>query len=327
MHGVGILVLACVGCATASYRIPGEEMERLATTDVAVRGHLLRVVPTDESTRALAAIPEPISPAPPAVAYGPPGLTLPPPAGPPPEPMVAPPYPTIVEEVSPAEPELVVQPNIIVEEHVAVGPVGPTSPPPFRPWARESPREAPVVRGSPSRPPELGHPVFVPAVGPMRAGGFPIGSGAPRVAAGASMAPPVRGTAGVGSRSMMAGSAVVPTTHAAGGGGGGRGGGGHASSGAGGAIAAIAAVVIVVGLIAAVAAASEPPPPFDGWVETNGEHPLHLSYGRGVERVVRLKDIRPVDLVGLRDTILKDSEGTVLRARPAPLPATLAARR
>jgi hypothetical protein len=86
------------------------------------------------------------------------------------------------------------------------------------------------------------------------------------------------------------------------------------------------AVVIVVGLIAAVAAASEPPPPFDGWVETNGEHPLHLSYGRGVERVVRLKDIRPADLVGLRDTILKDSEGTVLRARPA-LPATLAARR
>jgi hypothetical protein len=81
-----------------------------------------------------------------------------------------------------------------------------------------------------------------------------------------------------------------------------------------------------VGLIAAVAAASEPPPPFDGWVETSGEQPLHLFYGRGVERVVRLRDIRPVDLVGLRDTILKDSEGAVIRARPA-LPTTLTARR
>jgi hypothetical protein len=108
---------------------------------------------------------------------------------------------------------------------------------------------------------------------------------------------------------------------------GGRGsGGGHASSGAGDAIAAAAAIVIVVGLIAAIAASSEPPPPFDGWVDVSCDHPLHLDYGRGVERVVKLKDLRSSDLVGLRDTILKDNEGSVVRARPASGPATVATR-
>ena len=165
--------------------------------------------------------------------------------------------------------------------------------------------------------------MFVPAVNPLRTVSFPAGGGAPHAATAASTAPAMRGAAAV-TRSLPAPGAV-PAPHVPGSGGRGSGG-GHASSGAGDAIAAAAAIVIVVGLIAAIAASSEPPPPFDGWVDVSCDHPLHLDYGRGVERVVKLKDLRSSDLVGLRDTILKDNEGSVVRARPASGPATVATR-
>ena len=93
-------------------------------------------------------------------------------------------------------------------------------------------------------------------------------------------------------------------------------------SGGGDALAVLVAVVLVVGLVAIIAeAASAEPPAYDGWASIPPTHPLHLIYVSGAERVIKLRDLRRADLVGLRDTFVKDSEGRLRRLQsPARRP-------
>lgn len=134
----------------------------------------------------------------------------------------------------------------------------------------------------------------------------PIGGGVPLPRGG-----------GFAGRASSPGIARIPAPRVHGGGG--HSGGGHSGGGfsGGDAIGALVAVIVIVGLVAIIAeAASEPPPPFDGWAQISPDQPLHLRYRYGTERVIKLRELRPVDLVGLRDTIVMDSEGTLIRLPP-----------
>ena len=85
-------------------------------------------------------------------------------------------------------------------------------------------------------------------------------------------------------------------------------------SGGGGAEAAVGVLVgavLLVGLIAAIAEAADPGPSFDGWIRTAPEHPVHLEYALGPERKVRLCDLRPADLVGVRTATLYSFDGKI----------------
>jgi hypothetical protein len=82
-------------------------------------------------------------------------------------------------------------------------------------------------------------------------------------------------------------------------------------------LGAVLAVVVLVGLIAIVAEAAQPEPAFDGWIRTSPEHPVHMEYAAGREREVRLCDLQPADLVGLRAATITDFDGSIERLEAA----------
>ena len=97
----------------------------------------------------------------------------------------------------------------------------------------------------------------------------------------------------------------------------------HSSGGGGAAVGAVVGVVAVIGLIAILADANVKDP-FDGWVQTSPEHPVLISYRTGQQREVRLRDLRPTDIVGMQSAVIYDTAGEIGRLEPAgsgPLPA------
>ena len=118
--------------------------------------------------------------------------------------------------------------------------------------------------------------------------------------------------------------ASTPSIHVAGG----HSGASHTShsSGGGGGGAVVGAVVVavaVIGLIAILAEANVKDP-FDGWVQTSPEHPVTISYRSGQRREVRLRNLKPADIVGMQSAVMYDTAGAIERPEPAgggPLPA------
>jgi hypothetical protein len=99
-------------------------------------------------------------------------------------------------------------------------------------------------------------------------------------------------------------------------------------------VGALLAVVLLVGLVAVIAEAAQPEETFDGWIRTSPEHPVHLEYAAGRRREVRLCDLQPADLVGVRTATLNNFDGVIERletaanqappvsqSRPMPAPA------
>jgi hypothetical protein len=308
------LVLAlgggAAGCSTATYRVPGLEMRRLAYLPPAERGAYIRVVPCDDSTRAQGVVvaPAPVPPAP-LPAFAPPPVIAnragavaalaPPPFDP------ASAVPVVEVEAPPTEPELVIQPSIVVEG-------GRYSPRDGRSGGVPRQRTAPAF--SPGPTPVRGPPPISAA--PLRAG-ISASASAPAVrgSAGALSSPPVMAAVPRGrvSASSTSGSPVHSRTSSSGG--------GHSSSVDGGdVIIALVAVVTIVGLVALIAS-SATPHTFDGWVRTGSKHPLHLSYANGASRVIALEDLRPPDLVGLRDTRIDGVDGSVEELEDPAAPA------
>jgi uncharacterized membrane protein YgcG len=284
------VVVACASCASSSYRIPAAEMQRLAQLNVAERGALVRVMPPDQSSQAFAAIPD----------APPPEQT---PASVPP--MAAP----------PADGPMVEEDVVVVDEgpswsgggNVAID-VGPAA----RPVPRMPDHRVPTVHST-GAPRLGGSSSFSPPVVTPVIRAAPIGGGGPgimRAGVGGGMA-----RAPSAARLPAPGAMRVSGGH----GGSGHSGGGHSggSFSGGDALAVVVAAVIVIGLIAVIAeAASEEPPPFDGWAAIPPDHPIHLRYAQQVERTIKLRDLRPQDLVGLKDTIVKDSDGKLRRLPP-----------
>ena len=298
---VAAAVMTCASCASTTYRIPGAEMQRLAQLNVAERGTLVRVMPPDQSTEYLAAVP------------------------------AAPPRPVQPADEPPATPAIaesqpVYEQGVIIDQGPTFGgngsgdvviDVGPAPRPGPRVPDRRMPPSAPTVRST-ALPRVGGGSNFSPPVVTPVIRAAPINGGGPsitRAGMGGAMA---RGSSPGVARLPAPGSFHVSGGHS-GGSGGGHSGGGHSggSFSGGDAVAVVLAVVIVIGLIAVIAeAASEEPPPFDGWAEIPPDHPVHLRYAHDVERTIKLRDLRPQDLVGLKDTIVKDSEGALVRLPP-----------
>jgi hypothetical protein len=257
----------------------------------------VRVVPPDETTAYLAAVPEPL-----------------------PEPMQpgtdtptdAPTDPPLAEDVvagAQEPPDVIIDPGPPITGNVIID-VAPSP----RPLPRRLPdrRTVPTVR-SPGSSRLAGGSHFSPPVITPVIRAAPIGGGGP-----SGMRAGLGGTVG---RASLPGPGVAripaPRPHVAGGhAGGGHSGGGHSGGGISGgdAFAVVLAAVVVIGLVALIAeAASEEEPPFDGWARIAPDQPLHLRYANSIERTVKLRDLRPADLVGLRDTVVKDEDGRVTR--------------
>ncbi|HEY4186023.1 MAG TPA: hypothetical protein VGP07_13195 [Polyangia bacterium] len=269
---------ACASCATSTYRIPGGEMQRLAELNVAQRGAAVRIMPHDESSIAYAAVPEP----------------------------VAPPAPPIAAATSEAERSR----DATEQDTTDDGEL------PDR-WTDDGTRVDMQLQmdggsgGNVPASPRAGHAASGTVHPPVHPRTIAMGGTSPARAPTAVF----RGSPG------GPGMARIPApVHAHGGsfhghGGGGHGGGGGGSfSGGGNGVALLVAVFLVVGLVAIITeTATAEPPPYDGWASISPDHPVHLIYGPGAERVIRMRELRPDHLVGLRDTVIKDSEGRLHR--------------
>jgi hypothetical protein len=316
---LSLLALAAIvagaggGCAsTATYRVPGLEVQRLARLPPEARGTDVRVVP---ETAPLYPSTQRLEPPPPPVVAPPPG---PPMYGPAPEVVV-------VEE----QPPVVVEPGVFVDVTVPIGG--------GHPHVARPPR---VIEGRP--PPRVAPP-------PARAGftGTPVsGGGGLRGSPPVTSAPRTTGwrASPIASapRSSAPGHTSVPSRSF---GGSHSSGGGHHSSGGGGgsnAAAAVGAAVVIVGLVALAAVAADSAAKadqarkLDGWVNVDPGHPLRLHYSNNLERVVPLSDLQPSDTIGLQYGVLSADEGEVqvkphaaapvaARTPPAPTPVAPAA--
>ncbi|MGA7741703.1 MAG: hypothetical protein ABSF35_04365 [Polyangia bacterium] len=325
------LLLALTGCGSSSYTIPPAELQRLTQLPPSQRGDHVRaftpgVVPMQVAPPSPPAAVVPPSPS--ATPPSPPSATSavePPP--PPPLPDTAaggdlPPDPFGPDEVDLLAPE---PPGPAIVVAVDAGPRAPVHPPaaPARP--SPAPRISPPAPARTSVPPPApGHVVAPPA--PARTSVPPPAPA--RIAAPATTprlpASPARGTTPVprGSGGHPRGSSVsFPSGH----------GKGDAVAGA------VLAVVLLVGLVAVVAEAGQPGPAFDGWIRTSPEHPVHLEYAAGRERKLRLCDLQPADLVGVRAATIYDLDGNIgrletaadrppLASQPRPAPAPEPAR-
>ena len=111
------------------------------------------------------------------------------------------------------------------------------------------------------------------------------------------------------------------TTHVRSGSGGGHssGGGGAGAGAAAGAIVAVALIALVAEA-AATASAADAARVYDGWVNVDPGHPVHLFYGRNVTKVVPLAQLGSWDLVGLEYAILEEYDGHIEPVRRAPTP-------
>jgi hypothetical protein len=224
----------------------------------------------------------------PAVTPNPPVVAVPP--APPPQPMPPPPEAAATSELADSP--------VPVEEIVVVEPTEPAvvldiTPPRFVPMP--PPRVRPAL-------PRLPPPVAVrPSLPRPSPGHISVPRAIPRVPVSA-----VHGSA--------------PVVHAGGGHLGGPSGFHHVGGGGGGggnaAIGVLVGAVVLIGLIAIIASASQPVP-FDGWIHTSPEHPLHLTYKSGVEREIRLCDLKPADIVSVQSAVIYDTDGTVNRLESA----------
>ncbi len=60
----------------------------------------------------------------------------------------------------------------------------------------------------------------------------------------------------------------------------------------------------------AIAEASQPAA-FDGWIRTNPDHPVQLSYKSGWTRALRLRDLKPADIVEVRSAVMVDTDDSI----------------
>jgi hypothetical protein len=92
----------------------------------------------------------------------------------------------------------------------------------------------------------------------------------------------------------------------------------HAGGGGGGAaVGAVVGAVALIALVAIIAESSEPKP-FDGWIRTTPDHRVRLTYASGVQREVRLCDLKPADIVGVSSAVLHDIDGSIQHLESAP---------
>jgi len=336
------LLLAAIllpGCGTSIYTIPPAELQRLTQLPPSQRGDHVRAFTPDVVPKNVAPPSQPVAlPNPPPVApVQQPVLTPPPPE------MVAtaelPPDPFGPDEIDLPEPPM---PGIVVA--VDAGPRAPAHPstaqarpsPPARTpppaAARTSvPPPAPGRIATPSAPARASVPTSAPSriATPSVAGRASVPPAAPGHFAPPAATPhlpvsPVRTSVPV---SRPTGGRLPGSSHSF-----------HSGGGSPDAVVgAVVAVVLLVGLIAVIAEASQPGPSFDGWVRTSPEHPVRLAYGSGREREVRLCDLQPADLVGVRAATLYDADGIIERletaadqppavSQPFPAPAPAPAR-
>ena len=284
-----LLALLAHGCGYSTYNIPPAELQRLTQLPPSQRGEHVRVY-TDGVVPAAAPSPPVTAPSPPVA----PAPAIPPPTAPPtPQPpdasvngqsLVEPEQAeeVVVPIVEPAQPSVVVAVDLI--------PPAPVPPPHMRP---APPRLHPVAT-RPNTPPPV---ATAPRPGPR----LPVspGHGALPASAGRGPAPIVH-----------AGHGAAGLHHSGGGGGGG---------GSAAAVGAVVGAVVLVGVMVALANASEPVL-FDGWIHTDSEHPLHLIYTSGWEREIRLCDLKPADLVGVRSAVMYNTEGAIQHLQSAVSP-------
>ena len=185
-----------------------------------------------------------------------------------------------------------------------------------------------LVVDQPPPPPEIGIDLEVPVVvaprpvviatrvaAPVRAGPRP----APPAGGGWKSAPPTNagGWKAAPAPARPSGAAI------------GRSSGGrhvsHGGGGAGAAAGAVAAVALIAILADAAVTAAEADTArrYDGWVAVEASHPLRLSYGGGLGRVVPLAQLAPADLIGLQNAVLVESDGHVEPLRPLPVAGPL----
>ena len=297
-----IVAGASAGCATASYRVPGLEVQRLAKLSPEERGTDVRVVPQNAPLYPSTQRPEPIVVSPPVVA-------------PPPGPPVYGPSPEVV--VVEEQPAVVTGPDVYLDVTVPVGGGHPHS------------------HGAPSPHVIEGRPPLRAAPRPASSGfkGMPVsGGGGLRGSPPVTSAPHLSGWRGspVGSAPRMStpSHTSIPTRSF---GGSHSSGGGHSHSSGGGdagaVIAVVAVLIVVVALVALVAVAADHAAKadrarkFDGWVNVNPGHPLRLHYSNNTERIVPLSQLQPSDTIGLQYGVLSGNDGDVQMRPPSPVPA------
>jgi hypothetical protein len=213
--------------------------------------------------------------------------------------------PTPTVQPAPPAPEAMV-PGERVDGSIPAGEVYLPEPEPTAP---------PVVLSADIAPPDF---VPVPPVRPRTAPTrFP-----PPASARPSVRPPVSGQV-IAPRAIphlppSASPRAAPVVHASGGHMGGLHGPHHAGGGGGGAaVAAVVGAVALIALVAIIAENSEPKP-FDGWIRTFPEHPVKLTYTSGLQREVRLCDLKPADIVGVSSAVLHDIHGSIEHLESAP---------
>jgi len=144
----------------------------------------------------------------------------------------------------------------------------------------------------------------------------------PPAVARPSLRPPVPGHAiaprAVPHLPVYASSGARPVIHASGGHVGGFHGAHHGGGGGGGAaVGALVGAIALIALVAILAENSEPRP-FDGWIRTSSEHPVKLTYSSGLQRQVRLCDLKPADLVDVNSAVLENMDGWIEQLQSAP---------
>jgi hypothetical protein len=274
-----LATLLAPGCGYSTYNIPPAELQRLTQLPPSQRGMHVRVFT--------------------------PGLG---PAT----------TPTPAVAASPAIPPLAVQPAPPAPEAVVNGELVDGSLPAGEVYLHEPESPAPPVLLSVDITP----PAFVP-VPPVRPRTAPTRFPPPAFAR-PSMRPPIAGH-GVAPRAVphlppSASPRAVSVGHAGGGHVGGLHGSPHAGGGGGGGGAAVGALVGVIALIALVAivAESSEPTPFDGWIRTFPEHPVKLTYTSGLQRQLRLCDLKSADIAGVSSAVLQDIDGSIEHLESAP---------
>jgi hypothetical protein len=275
------LVVAGSGaCATATYRVPGLEVQRLASLPPPARGSGIRVVPETAPLYPSTQVPAP--PPPPVVA---------PPPGPPAY------DPGVVVAADPQPPAVVVEPGVYVDVEVPIG--------------GGHPRVAPQPRVIEGRPPAAVAPP------PARAGfvGRPVSSGGGFRGSPPAAAAPT-GSGWRGSPVASAPRASVPKSSGGGGHHGGGGGGSNAAAAAGAAVA-IVGLIAIAAVAADDAAKADHARKFDGWVNVDPSHPLVLHYRNRYERRVRLSDLQPNDTIGVEYGVL-EADDDVEEVKPPP---------
>ena len=85
----------------------------------------------------------------------------------------------------------------------------------------------------------------------------------------------------------------------------------HSGGGGGGAaVGALVGAVVLVGLLVVIAEASQPVP-FDGWIHTDSDHPVHLTYKSGWKRDILLRNLKPADVIDVKSAVMYNTEGAI----------------